>query len=322
VRRALGAAVLAVLLLAATAGAAAAKPWIGVEGNRLVDGAGRTVRLLGVSRSGSEYQCQQGYGFFDGPSDAASVRAMASWQINAVRLPLNETCWLGINRIEPELGGAPYREAIRRYVHELEAAGLYVVLDLHVAAPGPHQATGIIPMADADHAPDFWRSVAAAYRDDRSVLFDLYNEPHDVGWGCWENGCRLHDEHVGGYRSAGMRDLVAAVRSTGAEQPILLGGVDWARNLDEWLAHLPPDPMHAEVASNHTYNFAACFRVCRADLERIAKRYPVVTGRWGRATAGMPTSTTTCPGPTAGESPTWPGPGTPTAAGPAGPVRA
>ena len=260
---------------------AAASPWIGVEGNHLVDGRGRVVRLLGVNRSGTEYSCQQGYGFFDGPSDAASIRAIKSWHINAVRLPLNETCWLGINGIAPQLGGTAYQATIRSYVDRLERAGLYVILDLHVAAPGTFQATGIIPMPDADHAPDFWHSVAAAYREDRGVLFDLYNEPHHVGWRCWEWGCTIHDQRVGSYRAAGMRDLVAAVRSTGAEQPLLLGGIGWARNPDRWLAHLPPDPVHAEVVSNHTYNFAACYSTCRADLARIAARHPVVTGEMG-----------------------------------------
>jgi hypothetical protein len=271
----------AVALLASVAAPAQADPWIKVQGHRLVDGKGREVRLLGMSRSGTEYSCQQGYGFFDGPSSRASIGTMKRWRINAVRVPLNETCWLGINGIEPKLGGRPYREAIRRWVGRLEAAGLYVVLDLHVAAPGPFQATGIIPMADADHAPDFWRSVATAYRDDRSVLFDLYNEPHGIGWECWEHGCTARDKRVGTYEAAGMRELVAAVRSTGARQPLLLGGTEWARNPDGWLAHLPPDPHHALVASNHTYDFAACYSRCRADLERIARRHPVVTGEMG-----------------------------------------
>lgn len=239
------------------------------------------IRLLGVARSGTEYSCQQGYGFFDGPSDAASIRVMKSWRINAVRVPLNETCWLGINGIAPTLGGDRYQAAIRAWVSRLERAGLYVILDLHVAAPGAFQATGIIPMADADHAANFWRSVATAYRDDRAVLFDLYNEPHYVGWRCWEWGCHIHDRRVGTYRAAGMRELVAAVRSTGAPQPLLLGGVGWARDLDGWLAHLPPDPLDSLVASNHTYNFAACYSTCRADLARIARRHPVVTGEMG-----------------------------------------
>lgn len=273
---------IALFAVALTASAAAqAAPWIGVRDNHLVDGQGRTVRLLGMNRSGTEYSCQQGYGFFDGPSDAASIRVMKSWRINAVRVPLNETCWLGINGIDAALGGDAYRRTIRAWVSRLEAAGLYVILDLHIAAPGGFQATGIIPMADADHAPDFWRGVAAEYREDRAVLFDLYNESHDVGWGCWERGCTLHDDRVGAYRAAGMAELVAAVRSTGAEQPLLLGGLAWSRNLDRWLAHLPDDPLDSLVASNHTYNFAACFRACRGDLARIARRHPVVTGELG-----------------------------------------
>jgi endoglucanase len=284
VRRPLSAALLLVLalaLLAASPTLAAAKPWIGVRGNHLVDRAGRTVRLIGVNRSGTEYQCQQGYGFFDGPSDAASIAAMKSWRIDAVRVPLNETCWLGINGIKSALGGAAYREAIHAWVGRLEDAGLYVILDLHVAAPGTRQATGIIPMPDAEHAPAFWHSVAAEYKDDHSVLFDLYNEPHEVGWGCWEHGCVIHDGRVGTYEAAGMARLVRAVRSTGATQPVLLGGTEWARDDSEWLAHLPPDPAHAEVASNHTYNFAACFEACRAALAKIAKTHPVVTGEMG-----------------------------------------
>ncbi|HSC21080.1 MAG TPA: cellulase family glycosylhydrolase, partial [Solirubrobacterales bacterium] len=111
--------------------------------------------------------------------------------------------------------------------------------------------------------------------------FDLYNEPHDIGWRCWERGCEVHDRRAGSYRAAGMRELVAAVRSTGARQPVLLGGLGWSRNLDGWLAHLPPDPAGAEVASNHTYNFAACYSACRRDLARIGRRHPVVTGELG-----------------------------------------
>ena len=276
------------LLFAALAfpSAASAGPWIGVEGNHLVDRDGRTVRLLGVNRSGTEYACQQGWGFFDGPGGAASIRAMKTWRINAVRVALNETCWLGINGIDPRYGGVAYRRTIRAYVDKLERAGLYVILNLELAAPGDQQASSIPPLPDADHSPDFWRSVAAAYRDDRAVLFDLYTEPHDVGWACWENGCEIEGEGVGSYRAAGMAELVDAVRSTGATQPILLGGVDWSRDLSQWLGHLPADPADALVASNHTYDYAICGKGCRATLARIATSHPVVSGEIGEGDCG------------------------------------
>lgn len=261
--------------------AAVAAPWIGVQGNQLVDRSGHAVRLLGVNRSGTEYACQQGWGFFDGPSDMASIQAMKKWHVNSVRVALNETCWLGINGIDPRYSGAAYQRTIRSYVSKLERAGLYVILNLESAGPGAQQATSIPPMPDADHTPDFWRSVAAAYGDDRAVLFDLYTEPHDVGWACWENGCQIEGKGVGSYRAVGMSELVEAVRSTGAPQPILLGGVDWARDLSGWLNHLPSDPLRAIVASNHTYDFAACGGSCRAALAGIAASYPVVSGEIG-----------------------------------------
>jgi endoglucanase len=258
-----------------------ADPWIGVRGNHLVDGSGNEVRLLGVNRSSADYECVKGHGIFEGPTDWSSIRAMKSWHINAVRLPLNESCWLGINGVDPSLSGMAYRAAIGAYVRDLERAGFYVILDLHWAAPGLHQATGLIPLPDAEHAPAFWSSVASEYRNDHSVIFDLFNEPHDVTWECWAGPCQTHDNWFGWYRSAGLPELLSAVRSAGASQPVMLGGLEWAGDLRGWLQHVPADPAHAIIASNHTYDYQPCYRTCRATLARIAKQYPVVTGELG-----------------------------------------
>jgi endoglucanase len=259
----------------------ARSPWIGVQGIHLVDRTGEPVRLLGVNRSGTEYACQQDTGIFQGPSDAASIAAIASWDANAVRVPLNESCWLGINEVPAQYSGATYREAIVSFVTSLHEAGLYAVLDLQFAAPGTEQAQSIIPMPDADHSPAFWRSVAETFRDDRGVVFDLYNEPHDVDWACWEHGCRIEDEDGTRYEAVGMSRLVKVVRSTGARQPLLLSGINYAHNLTGWEAHLPADPRHALVASLHTYDFAPCLAKCRAGLAQIARRHPLVAAEIG-----------------------------------------
>jgi len=226
-----------------------------VRGNRLVEGKGKVIRLIGVNRSGAEYSCIQGYGFFDGPTGARSIRAMKRWRINAVRVPLNEDCWLGINGVKPQLGGGAYRAAIEALVGRLNRAGLYVILDLHVAAPGSERSVGIIPLPDADHAPDFWRSVGATFASNHSLAFDLYNEPHDVAWDCWLSGCDIAaggsgTERHPAYRAAGMQQLLDAVRLSGAQQPVLAGGRAYARDLSGWLEHRPVDPAGQLVASD------------------------------------------------------------------------
>src|SRR5580658_8528658 len=85
---------------------------IKVVGKQLVNGSGATVQLRGVDRSGTEYACIQGWGIFDGPSDQASIDAMLAWNVNAVRVPLNEDCWLNINMGNSTHGGAAYQSAI------------------------------------------------------------------------------------------------------------------------------------------------------------------------------------------------------------------
>ena len=128
------------LLLAATPrpnwAAGGAPAGLHVAGNRLVDGQGRTVVLRGVDRFGSEYMCAQGQGVFGGPSDDRSVRAIAAWHVDVVRLPLNESCWLGIGGVPAAYAGAAYQRAITAYVELLNAHGMAVILDLAGVNPG------------------------------------------------------------------------------------------------------------------------------------------------------------------------------------------
>ena len=155
-----------------------------VQGNLLKDATGATVRLLGVNRDGSEYMCTPpttGGSTFDGSTGPTSITSMLTWNINTVRLPLNEHCWLGLNG--SLIGADEYQAAIVDYVVRLHQKNLYVVLDLHWSAPGSTVITGgsngnqLVTMAYADHAIAFWTSVATTFKNDPMVIFDLFNEP-------------------------------------------------------------------------------------------------------------------------------------------------
>jgi uncharacterized protein YbdZ (MbtH family) len=252
----------------------------------LVDAQGNPIRLLGVNRSGTEYSCIQGLGVFSGPTDRQAIAAMTAWTINAVRLPLNEQCWLGINGAPARYSGRPYRRAIARYVAMLHRAHLYVILDLHWNAPGRAQATGQQPMADLDHAPAFWTSVARTFRRDPAVMFDLYNEPHSISWQCWRDGCVL----PAGWRTAGMQRLVDTVRLAGARQPVIASGLDWANDLSSWLSARPRDPAHQLVAGFHTYDFRSCVTAAcwSTELRPVTRAAPVVTTELGQRACASP----------------------------------
>lgn len=273
------AAIAAVVLAFATTSVSASSPpplTIRVVGNHFVNGQNRTIRLIGVNRSTFEYACSSGYGLYEGPVGNAAIAAMTSWNIDVVRIPLNEACWLGSKTVKRRFRGPAYRNAVIGFVKRLHAAGLYTILDLHWNAPGTEPADSQQYGPDQDHSPAFWTSVASTFRNDQAMIFDAYNEPRMLGWGCWRNGCISPD----GWRTAGMQELVNAIRATGARQPIMLGGLGGAIALYGWLGARPRDPAHQLVAAFHSYNFTGCSsEVCwNASVLPVARKVPVVTG--------------------------------------------
>jgi hypothetical protein len=258
--------------------ATAATLSISVVGNHFVDGNGATIRLLGLNRSGTEYMCTGGGSLvFDGPSDDASIAVMASWHINIVRLPLNEDCWLGINGFPASMTSAAYKQAIVNYVNLLHNHGLYAILDLQWNAPGT-QSTGLQVMADADHAPAFWTSLATTFKADPGVLLDLYNEPHVTSWACWRDGC------MDGFQTAGMQSLITAVRNTGATQPLLVGGNNSSSDFAQWLSFRPTDPLSQLIAGFHNYDFTGCAIPCSTSaVLPVAASVPIVIGELGES---------------------------------------
>jgi len=276
---------------APTAPAGAVSP-LHVSGNLLLNASNQAVQLRGVNRSGTEYACIQGWDFFDGPSDAASVRAITSWRANAVRVPLNEDCWLNINGSPAAYSGAAYQQAIKNYVSLLNQNGLYAILELHWSAPGTAKATGQRPMPDRDHSVTFWSQVATAFKGNDSVILEPHNEPYPdnnsdttAAWTCWRDGGTCSGMN---YQAAGMQELVNAIRATGATNVIALGGVQYSNSLSQWLAYKPTDPLNNLVASWHVYNFNICAALScwNNSPAAVAARVPLVATEIGSDSCG------------------------------------
>jgi endoglucanase len=272
-------------------------PQLHVSGNQLVDSTGKAVVLHGVNRSGGEFACVQGNGIWNGPMDQASVTAIKSWGVTAVRVPLNEACWNAESYVASAYAGATYQQAVTQYVNLLNSNGIVAILDLHWTDgvyTGPSsgcssaQATCQKPMPDAAQAIPFWTSVASTFKGNNAVVFDLFNEPYasratgddTSGWKCWRDGGTCAGI---GYQVAGMQAMVNAVRSTGATNVLMLGGEEYSNELTQWLAYEPTDPDGNLVASWHSYNFNTCAnQSCwTSQIAPVIAKVPLIAGEMG-----------------------------------------
>ena len=250
-----------------------------VQGNHLIDAQGNPLQLRGVNVSGLEFTAVQGWD----PADpfggqAPNWNAIKVWKANVVRLPLNEASWLGRRCADPSTGamrsadpGNNYVATVSKQVSAATAAGFYVILDLHISAPGSYCPMVQIAMADAENSVAFWTSVAQTFKSQPNVMFELFNEPFPtqdghfsaagndtVGWEYLELG--FGGASFSGFNNvayhwqgASMQSLLNAVRGTGATNVVLASGLYYAAALDNWLVDRPVDPLHQLAAAWHAY---------------------------------------------------------------------
>jgi hypothetical protein len=252
-----------------------------VVGNRLHDTDGREVWLQGVNAGGLETL----------PGDKQTIKsvvvAIDEWKSNCVRVPIKEEFWYGKSPYQND-GGKQFRETIAQIVTLAANRGAYVVIDLHrYRAPKQEYA-------------DFWKDFARVYKNHPAVLFDLLNEPHDISWDVWKNGGFVGtkkgvDESAfltaeekkknQGFESIGMQAMVDAVRSTGARNIVIAGGIFWCNDLTGIVkGYALEDKIgNGIMYSWHTYNWHKGWK----RILPVAEKYPVLLGEVGADTKKM-----------------------------------
>lgn len=260
---------------------------LSVSGNKLVDRYGNRVFLRGYNHSSPEYSpiYPSSTQFYDDHTPNA-ISMMARLGANCIRICVGEAPWLYTLTGNEGVTGAPYRAAIAALVTDARACGLFVIIDLQWTDPRPTPDTAyqgqIQQMPDRQNSLTFWQSVANTFKGDTGVIFDVYNEPNVVNWSEWKNGGKSinymntngqgapsFSTATGGalssWETAGMQELVTAIRATGATNVIMLGGLNYSAALGAnqndnagsedggWLLYRPTDTAGNTVASWHCY---------------------------------------------------------------------
>jgi hypothetical protein len=82
-----------------------------------------------------------------------------------------------------------------------------------------------------------------------------------------------------------MQELVKAVRASGATNPILVPGPEYAGSLRRWLEFKPVDPLNQLVASVHIYGapLGSPYDDPKRwpEIDKVAAKVPVVIGEMG-----------------------------------------
>lgn len=236
------------------------------RGHQLLDPAGQTYLAHGFNRPSLEWN----------PSgellSADDVALMRRWGANIVRIPTNQDFLLpDACTYDPS-----YLATLDQLVGWVNAAGMNALIDLHWSDRGQRCLTppGQQEMAD-DRSLQFWRIVAAHYRGNPRVFLDLYNEPHDISWDCWLDGCATDE----GWRAVGMQQLYDTVRAAGFRNLVFVGGLDWARDLSGVPAH--PVRGYSIVYATHPYVPEVSPAVLRQDFGALTGTYPVVATEFG-----------------------------------------
>jgi endoglucanase len=260
-----------------------------VSGPTILDSTGKPHLFRGVARPSLEWsssgdQLNQGdYG------------VMSAWGANVVRISLNQDFWL-----QTDASGSSnpsydpsYAATVDQQVQWAETAmpkPMDVILDLHWSDKGSFgneaqckgAASGCQQLMADPHSTLFWQQVAAKYKNDPHVLFELYNEPNLGGyqpqsgnWQAWLNGDTTNSY---GYTVVGMQQLYDTVRAAGANNLVVIGGLAWASDL----SGVSSNPVSGTniVYATHPYQTDPQ-SMWTANFGSLSAKYPIIATEFG-----------------------------------------
>ncbi len=250
---------------------------------QVLNSRGDVVRLRGVNAASLEWSS-------DGEKHILETvkTAIEQWRVNHIRLPLSQDRWFGKAR-EQNDEGKSYRALVQQAVDLCSRHQCYIILDLHWSNTGEWGTRNAQHYMPDKNSVPFWKELATTYKNHPAVIFDLYNEPHDVSWEVWLNGGQVTEKsRTAGeslsYAAVGMRTLLDTVRATGAKNVVIVGGLNWSYDLSGILngKELSDPEGNGVIYANHAYPFKGdTVERWATKMEAAAKQLPLIISEFG-----------------------------------------
>jgi len=261
-----------------------------VVGTQVQNSKKQRVRLRGVNAASLEWSSNG-----EGHILETVKRAVEDWHCNIVRIPVTQDRWFG-KAPEQTDEGAAYRDLVKQVIDYCAANGCYVMIDNHWSDEGEWGKQIGQHLMPEENSVVFWKDFAMLYKNHPAVLFDLYNEPHDTTWDIWLNGGQVTERDrrtrtEKTYTAVGMQALLDAVRSTGAKNVVVAGGLDWAYDMSGFLngKALVDKKGNGVIYANHNYPFKGdTFEKWLAKMELASKTLPIIVSEFGAGGGGPP----------------------------------
>jgi len=238
-----------------------------VSGNKILDASGKAVLLRGMNKCSFEWSPT------GEQASLADYTLMKNWGANVVRIPMNQDFWLS----SAATYASGYKATIQQQIDWISSLGMGIILDLHWSDQGNLNIAKADQQCMADaNSITFWTEVATKYKARLDIMFELYNEPHDVSWPVWLNGgsgC--------GFTSVGMQQMYNAIRATGANNIVIVNGLNWSFDLSG-ISQYPVAGSNI-VYCTHPYDFEGKGPASwDAAFGYLTATYPVIASEFGQ----------------------------------------
>jgi len=223
-----------------------------VNGNQIFDGDGKAIILQGVMPPDPAVLNRRGN------FNREFFESIQKTKANVIRIPVHPEEW-----VKDEDYLWRYLFPIVTWAGEMN---MYVIIDWHYignVATGTGSQMPDIEIAPKELTIEFWKLMATYFRDAPNVIFEIFNEPESIGVEEWRSNAT---------------EIIQIIRDQKAEQLIIVGGIDFGRDLS-WVIENPIIDENIAYAS-HIYPIHSS-DMWQYWFGEVAEKYPVLITEWG-----------------------------------------